>query len=82
MPLGMLLSLFRRPPARRIPGVVAVGRDGVGWVRPFHTILDRDLPIPARVVRRLRLAAGDRVEFEVSPRGKARRVAVYRRRDG
>jgi hypothetical protein len=82
MPNGSmrLLSLCRRPPARRIPGLVGIGRDGTGWVRPFHTILDRDLPIPARVVRRLRLAAGDRVEFELGQRGNARRVAIYRRR--
>jgi hypothetical protein len=50
-----------------------------GHIRPHHTI-ERDIPVPPRLIRRLKLQTNDRVAFDLSPRdGRPLRLVVYRR---
>jgi hypothetical protein len=50
-----------------------------GHIRPHHTI-ERDVPVPPRLIRRLKLQTNDRVAFDVNPRtGRPLRLVVYRR---
>ena len=50
-----------------------------GFIRPHHTVFEL-VPVSRRVVRRLDLALGDRVEFDISARsGEARRVRCYKK---
>jgi hypothetical protein len=70
--MSLLDRLFGYDPPERLTGVYCGG----ATIMP-HTA-HPPVVVGARVARRLR--AGDRVEFEVSPRtGEARRICVYRR---
>jgi hypothetical protein len=50
----------------------------LGHIRPHHTI-ERDVPVPPRLIRRHNLNTGDRVAFDLR-NGRPRRILIYSRR--
>lgn len=71
----LIRRLRRRNNAMHLTGIYM----SRGFIRPHHTVYEY-VPISPRTVRRLALAIGDRLEFDIAPRtGVAKRVVCYKR---